>query len=87
MGLYTYWVYFFWQCIHFVTICMHFFSSFSFQHITSIGIFARQTFFEIVFRATFNPGFGHIQLQTTMFLFKSPDGAFKCLYSTRVPII
>ena len=73
--------------MHFVTFCMHFFSSFSFQHITSIGIFARQTFYEIVFRATFNPGFGYIQFQTPIFLFNSLDGDFKCLYSKRVPII
>ena len=49
--------------MHFVTFCKHFFSPFLFQHITFIGIFASQIFYEIVLRATFNSGFGYIQLQ------------------------
>ena len=53
--IYIYWVHFYWQCMHFVTFCMYFFSSFPFPHITSISILARQIFYEIVLRATFYP--------------------------------
>ena len=42
-----------------------FFSPIPFQHITFIGILARQN--EIVLPATFNPGFGCIQLQSPIF--------------------
>ena len=42
--LYAYWVHFCWQFMHLVTFCMHFFSPFPFQHITFIGIFARENF-------------------------------------------
>ena len=73
--------------MHFVTFCKHFFSPFLFQHITFIGIFASQIFYEIVLRATFNSGFGYIQLQTPMFLFNSLDEDFKCIFSTHIPII
>ena len=41
---------------HFVTFCMHFFIPFPFQHITFIGTFAKQIFYEIVLPAIFNPG-------------------------------
>ena len=71
----------------FCDILYAFFSPFLFQHITFISIFARQIFYEIVLRATFNPGFGYIQLQTQMFLFNSLDGDFKCLFKTHISII
>ena len=74
------------QCMHFVTFCMQFFGHFPVQHITFIGIFARQIFYEIVLRATFNPGFGYIQLETSMFLFNLLED-FKCLFSTHISII
>ena len=73
--------------MHLVTFYMHFFSTFPFRHMTFIGVFARQIFYEIVLRATFNPTFGYIQLQTFMFLFTSLDEDFKCLFSTHIPII
>ena len=38
-------------------------------------------------RATFNPGFGYIQLLTPMILFNSLDEDFECLFSTYIPII
>ena len=71
----------------FCDVLYAFFSPFPFEHITFIGICARQIFYEIVLRATFNPGLGYIQLQTPMFLFNSLDEDFKCLFSTHIPII
>ena len=60
----------------FCDILYAFFNPFSFQHITFNDIFARRLFYEIVLRATFNPGFGYIQLQIPIFLFNSLDEFF-----------
>ena len=64
-----------------------FFQSFSLPTYNFHQYFRETNFLWNSLRATFNPGFGYIQLQTLMFLFNSLDEDFKCLFSTHIPII